>query len=63
MIEVGEYIRTETGKIGRVISIDEDIDWIETTLDRGYVHPYCEFKTHSKNIIDLIEVRRYCENI
>lgn len=58
-IKIGEYVRTETGKIGRVISIDEDIDWIETTLDRGYVHPIIEFKKHSKNIIDLIEVGDY----
>lgn len=58
-IKIGEYVRTETGKIGRVISIDEDIDWIETTLNRGYVHPIIEFKKHSKNIIDLIEVGDY----
>ena len=53
-IEVGEYVRTQTGRIGKVISTDKDY-WLETTLDRGYLHPISEFKKHSKNLIDLIE--------
>lgn len=62
-IEIGEYVRTKKGKIGKVLSIDEDPEWIETTLDKGNVMHISEFKKHSKQLIDIIEVRRYCERL
>ena len=59
MIEVGEYVRTKKGKIDKV------------TNDNCYMPQYIECKKsllykediikHSKNIIDLIEVRRLCK--
>lgn len=54
--EIGEYVKTKKGKIGKVLSIDEDPEWIETTLDKGNVMHISEFKKHSKQLIDLIEV-------
>lgn len=59
MIEIGEYVRTkEKGYIGRILSIDEDNEWIETTLEKEYTHHIDEFKIKPK-IIDLIEVGDY----
>lgn len=60
-IKVGEYVRIKSGKIGRVISIeiDKDFDWVETTLDKGYVEPKTNIVKHSKNIIDLVEKGDY----
>lgn len=52
-IEVGEYVRSKIGNIGRVTKIEDDkflyenkelITWVENVVK------------HSKNIIDLIEV-------
>lgn len=59
MIEVGEYVRTKSGKIDKVIN-------------NNYYMPQCiecekslvykeDIVNHSKNIIDLIEVRRLCK--
>lgn len=58
MIEVGEYVRTKKGQID-----------IFKENDENYMFARCEKKTywkldivkHSKNIIDLIEVRRLRE--
>lgn len=59
MIEVGDYVRTkEKGYIGRILSIDECNEWIETTLEKEYTHHIDEFKIKPK-IIDLIEVGDY----
>lgn len=57
-IEVGEYVRTKNGQVDIYIENDEN-----------YMFARCKNKTywindivkHSKNIIDLIEVRRLCE--
>lgn len=54
--EIGEYVKTKKGKIGKVLSIDEDPEGIETTLDKGNVMHISEFKKHRKQLIDLIEV-------
>lgn len=65
-IEVGEYIRTNKGiakitknSIGKIdyftyYDIDKEID------DINYIQKEDVIK-HSKNIIDLIEVRRLCK--
>ena len=59
MIEVGDYVRTkEKGYIGRILSIDECNEWIETTLEKEYTHHIDEFKIKPK-IIDLIEEGDY----
>lgn len=55
-IEIEEFVRIKKGKIGKVLSIDENPEWIETTLDKGNVMHISEFKKHSKQLIDLIEV-------
>lgn len=66
-IEIGEYIRTNNGIIGKLIKIERDD--IDTSLkwyvfndgkNERYINkPY--IVKHSKNIIDLIEERRLCE--
>lgn len=62
-IEVGEYIRTYEGIIGKVLE-DEDIRengvYIDTTFLDDYVDEtnfvkYEDIKKHSLNLIDLIE--------
>ncbi len=61
MIEVGEYVRTKTGNIGKIENIEYvniDIDWIECDSYGCSCIPE-HIKKHSKNIIDLIEVGDY----
>lgn len=58
-IEIEEFVRIKKGKIGKVLSIDENPEWIETTLDKGNVMHISEFKKHSKQLIDLIEEGDY----
>lgn len=57
-IEVGEYVRTEIGTIGKVVRINEIYFTIEN--NRGEIDVLYEGnQKHSKNIIDLIEVGDY----
>ena len=62
-IEVGEYIRTKDGHIGKLLNYDEnDIYFgdIECNFMIGGMPIVKEdIKAHSKNIIDLIEERRF----
>lgn len=63
-IEVGEYIRTESGIIEKIKTFDEQTNifkdekgklqkWLGETV---FGEPYCEeIVKHSKNIIDLIQ--------
>lgn len=61
-IEVGEYVRTDDGEIGKVIKIKDDDEY-------SYNYYICDddransirsmIVKHSKNIIDLIEVGDY----
>ena len=61
-IQIGEYVRTNDGKIGKLIRIErDDIDislkWyvFDDRKNERYINkPY--IVKHSKNIIDLIEV-------
>lgn len=52
-IKVGDYVRNDKGRIGKILSIDED-GWIETTLSVGNVIPIKSLKIKS-SIKDLIE--------
>ena len=52
MIEVGEYVRNTFGDIYKVENINGDPTFLEDKF-------YNRIIKHSKNIIDLIEVRRY----
>ncbi len=61
-IEVGEFVRTKEGTIDKIIKIyTEDTDL--KNIVRGKNGSYWKEKItkHSKNIIDLIEVRRLCK--
>lgn len=55
-IEVGEYVRTIDGEIGKVKHIIQDMIFINSNQ---YYHTPDKIKKHSKNIIDLIEVGDY----
>lgn len=65
MIEVGEYIRTKRGYITKILKcLGKDIgyknmqhyDVDHWTPYQGFIIYEEDIKTHSKNIIDLIEV-------
>lgn len=62
-IEVGEYIRTKTGNITKVIAVKDTVVWTHEFIDvhcrynEGIVEIE-DIKKHSKNIIDLVEERR-----
>ena len=57
-IEVGEYVRTKDGIIGKVIRILSN----RVFLDKlGYAVLIKDIAKHSKQLIDLVEVRRFCK--
>ena len=56
-IEIGEYVRTDNGKIYKVIDIEKGSIKIKS-LYKEWIGLCCIVK-HSKQLIDLIEVRRY----
>ena len=63
MIEVNEYVKTDNGKITKIIGIDEFIDsttFYETEDNPGYMD-LCNknIVKHSKELIDLVEVGDY----
>ena len=65
-IEVGEYVRTDKGTIGKIEDVGWDLLYRITTMKPIYKHwiskNQCyteEVIKHSKNIIDLIEVGDY----
>lgn len=66
-IEVGEYVRTKEGYIAKITEIDHYI-WFNSIINKisgipKYSLSEIEYKElvikHSKNILDLVEVRRY----
>jgi hypothetical protein len=59
VIEVGEYIRTKEGKIGKIINITISDKGIKFYSIKWDIIKYRDIKTHSKNIIDLIEKGDY----
>ena len=66
-IEVGEYVRTEDGIIDKVTKYRADckIWYCEDEMiideDNSIGTPLDEIVKHSKQLIDLIEVRRLCK--
>lgn len=64
MIKTGEYIRTKSGYIGNVVNINEfRPPEAEICVDMNFSDYVFvgeeDIKTHSKNIIDLIEMGDY----
>lgn len=58
-IEIGEYVRTHLGTIGKIIGFDRDIEKYITDNFKAF-YEVSVYK-HSKNIIDLIEERGLCK--
>ena len=60
-IEVGEWIRDNEGNITKVLNILSLFKDVYLYLgEDGYQYSDNAIYNHSKNIVDLIEVRRYC---
>lgn len=61
-IKNGEYIRTKEGLIGKFEAYADNyyINDCNSTMREQFVDKE-DIVKHSKNIIDLIEVRRLCE--
>lgn len=59
-IEVGEYVRTRYGEIGIVVKTYPRLYWIKKK--NPSLLEYNEIKIKSKELIDLIEVRR-CNSV
>lgn len=57
-IEVGEYIRTYDGIIGKILE-DEDIGENGVCINKTFFAIYEDIKKHSFNIINLIEEGDY----
>ena len=67
MIKIGEYVKTKSGVVGKIIArhegygllfeIDKDEEIQNNFKNRYITEDY--ITKHSLNLIDLIEVRRY----
>lgn len=60
MIEVNEYVRTKNGIIGKVIKVLSNRVFLDNL---GYAILIRDIVKHSKQLIDLIEVRRFYKRI
>lgn len=66
-IEVGEFVRTDKGNIGKVVEtrlgLNKDTELHQTIymLDNGLWTILDYIVKHSKQLIDLVEVRRFCK--
>ena len=61
-LDVGMYVRTDTGKIGKIVNTEKGIGSLLYVLDvdlPNYAHIKQEFIKASHDIIDLIEVGDY----
>ena len=64
-IEIGEYVRTRDGKIGKIIDITNITGQtrkkylVKCDIDKAYYITTIRIIKHSKNIIDIIEVGDY----
>lgn len=57
--EKGEYVRTENGKIDKVVNNNY---YMEKYIEAEKDFIFCKnIVKHSKQLIDLIEIRRYCK--
>lgn len=68
MIELGEYVRTNDGRIlkcngfGKLRTTrNREKCKVDTIISNRRHYVYDKIQKHSKNIIDLIEVRRLCK--
>ena len=62
MIEIGDYVRTDYGEIHKIIDVvedSEDMNYYKYENNMGDFQ-LC-IKKHSKQLIDLIEIRRLCK--
>lgn len=61
-IEIGEYVRTDYGEIHKVVHVvEDDGDWNYYRYENTMGDFQMSIVKHSKQLIDLIEVRRYCK--
>ena len=58
-IEVGEYVRTFNGLIGKVVELTDSGNYAIRIYNGAEYVVRAVIKKHSKNIIDLIEVGDY----
>lgn len=58
-LEVGMYVRTETGQIGKITNFDGAMARVDTDKFIAYKDFNSEITKASHNIIDLIEVEDY----
>ena len=58
-IEVGEYVRTFNGLIGKVVELTDSGNYAIRIYNGAEYVVRAVIKNHSKNIIDLIEVGDY----
>ena len=59
-IKVGEYVRTKKDGICKLLNIENDYMWCGY-VDKPFWLRKDNIVKHSKNVIDLIEVRRLCK--
>lgn len=59
-IKVGEYARTFNGLIGKVVQVTDSGNYAIRIYNGAEYVVRAGITNHSKNIIDLIEVRRLC---
>ena len=66
-IKVGDYVRIDNDfriialGIGKVIRTNQDTIYVKMNFEMPFSFKIEDITKHSKNIIDLIEVRRLCE--
>lgn len=58
-MKVGDYVRTETGQIGKITYFERDMVRVDTDKFITYKSNHNEITKISPNIIDLIEVGDY----
>lgn len=60
-IEVNEYVRTDNGEIYKVIDIEKGSIKIKSQYQYKEWIGLCCIANHSKQLIDLIEIRGFCK--
>lgn len=62
-LEVGMYVRTETGQIGKITNFDGSMARVDTDKFITYKNFNSEITKASHNIIDLIQVGDYVNGL